>query len=149
MEGVVAQSSSSYPEARLLSVGFTLSSAEEVRLYSTSDCSINYPSQLMNPFLGLPVESGKCESCGTSEPGECEGHFGYIEFPTPIFHPHHVSEVKRILSKICLNCSSIKKQKVHILLLDPEIMEVVLLHLFEVEVVAMDNFYALLVAWAS
>ncbi|XP_049934637.1 DNA-directed RNA polymerase V subunit 1 isoform X2 [Nymphaea colorata] len=111
MEGVVAQSSSSYPEARLLSVGFTLSSPDEVRLYSTSDCSINYPSQLMNPFLGLPVESGKCESCGTSEPGECEGHFGYIEFPTPIFHPHHVSEMKRILSKICLNCLSIKKQK--------------------------------------
>ncbi|CAN6469964.1 unnamed protein product [Victoria cruziana] len=111
MERVVAPSSSSYPEARLLSVGFTLASPDEVRLYSTSDCSINYPSQLMNPFLGLPVESGKCESCGTSEPVECEGHFGYIELPTPIFHPHHVSEIKRILSKICLNCLSIKKLK--------------------------------------
>lgn len=40
---------------------------------SISDCSISHASQLANPFLGLPLEFGKCESCGTSEPGKCEG----------------------------------------------------------------------------
>ncbi|CAL5329808.1 unnamed protein product [Camellia sinensis] len=46
----------------------------------------------------LPLESGKCESCGAAEPGTCEGHFGYIELPIPVNHPSHVSELKRLLS---------------------------------------------------
>lgn len=43
---------------------------------SISDCPISHASQLSNPFLGLPLETGKCESCGTGEAGQCEGmHF--------------------------------------------------------------------------
>ncbi|CAK9149791.1 unnamed protein product [Ilex paraguariensis] len=54
------------------------------------------------PFLVCPLESGKCESCGTAEPGQCEGHFGYIELPIPVYHPDHDNELKRILSLLCL-----------------------------------------------
>lgn len=43
------------------------------RTSSISDCPISHASQLANPFLGLPLEMGKCESCGTAEPGKCEG----------------------------------------------------------------------------
>ncbi|XP_071724863.1 DNA-directed RNA polymerase V subunit 1-like [Rutidosis leptorrhynchoides] len=49
------------------------------------------------------------ESCGTSEPGQCDGNFGYIELPTPIYHPTHVSELKRMLSLLCLKCLKMKK----------------------------------------
>jgi hypothetical protein len=45
---------------------------------SISDCPISHSIQLTNPFLGLPLEFGKCESCGTSEPGQCEGQFLYF-----------------------------------------------------------------------
>ncbi|CAL5350228.1 unnamed protein product [Camellia sinensis] len=65
---------------------------------SNSDFPISHASQLSNPFLSLPLESGKCESCGAAEPGTCEGHFGYIELPIPVNHPSHVSELKRLLS---------------------------------------------------
>jgi hypothetical protein len=34
---------------------------------------VTHPSQLGNPFLGLPLEAGKCESCGASENDKCEG----------------------------------------------------------------------------
>lgn len=40
------------------------------------------------------------------------GHFGYIELPVPIYHPSHVSELKRILSLVCLSCLKMKKTKV-------------------------------------
>ncbi|CAK9148543.1 unnamed protein product, partial [Ilex paraguariensis] len=33
---------------------------------------MNHASQLSNPFLGPLLEYGKCESCGTAEPGLCE-----------------------------------------------------------------------------
>ncbi|KAJ6694783.1 DNA-DIRECTED RNA polymerase V SUBUNIT 1 [Salix koriyanagi] len=81
---------------------------------SISDCPISHSSQLTNPFLGLPLEFGKCESCGTSEPGKCEGHFGYIDLPIPIYHPSHISELKRMLSLICLKCLKLKRNKIQI-----------------------------------
>ncbi|KAI3802345.1 hypothetical protein L1987_30476 [Smallanthus sonchifolius] len=42
-------------------------------LASISDCPISHESQLSNPFLGLPLEVGRCESCGAAEVEKCEG----------------------------------------------------------------------------
>ena len=35
--------------------------------------AITYASPLSNAFLGVPLEVGKCNSCGTFEPGQCKG----------------------------------------------------------------------------
>ncbi|GFY94931.1 nuclear RNA polymerase D1B [Actinidia rufa] len=51
----------------------TLKPVERERRADLSDFPISAASQLANPFLGLPLESGKCESCGAAEPGKCEG----------------------------------------------------------------------------
>ncbi|KAJ3696209.1 hypothetical protein LUZ60_001586 [Juncus effusus] len=106
------ESSPLVQDAQIKSVTFGLSSDEEICKYSVNECPISHPSQLGNPFLGLPLEFGKCESCGTSEPGKCEGHFGYVELPVPVFHPSHVSELKALLDQICLKCLRLKKGKV-------------------------------------
>lgn len=103
--------SSNTLDGRITAIKFSLASRQEICKSSISDCPINHSSQLSNPFLGLPLEVGKCESCGTSEPGQCEGHFGYIELPIPIYHPDHVSELKRILSLLCLKCLKMKNRK--------------------------------------
>ncbi|CAK9171045.1 unnamed protein product [Ilex paraguariensis] len=94
----------------LTGIRFGLANRQEICTSSNSDCPISHASQLSNPFLGLPLESGKCESCGTAEPGQCEGHFGYIELPIPVYHPDHVSELKRILSLLCLKCLKMKNR---------------------------------------
>ncbi|WOL06512.1 DNA-directed RNA polymerase V subunit 1 isoform X1 [Canna indica] len=94
------------------SIKCSTATAEEIRRYSINECPISHPSQLGNPFLGLPLESGRCESCGTAEIGNCEGHFGHIELPIPVYHPSHVSELRDILSLICLKCMRMKKAKV-------------------------------------
>ncbi|KAL5213175.1 hypothetical protein ABZP36_024022 [Zizania latifolia] len=99
-------------EGAIKSIKLSLSTEEEICTYSINDCPVTHPSQLGNPFLGLPLETGKCESCGASENGKCEGHFGYIELPVPIYHPCHVTELRQILSLICLKCLRIKKGKV-------------------------------------
>ncbi|XP_059649269.1 DNA-directed RNA polymerase V subunit 1 [Cornus florida] len=96
----------------LTGIRFGLATPIEICTSSNSDLPISHASQLSNPFLGLPLESGKCESCGTAEPGQCEGHFGYIELPIPIYHPSHIGELKRMLSMLCLKCLKIKNRKV-------------------------------------
>jgi DNA-directed RNA polymerase beta' subunit len=36
------------------------------------------------------------------------GHFGSVELPVPIYHPSHVTELKRMLSLVCLKLKKIK-----------------------------------------
>lgn len=98
-------------EGVIKSIKFGLSTEEEICTYSVNDCPVTHPSQLANPFLGLPLEAGKCESCGASENDKCEGHFGFVELPVPIYHPCHISELRQLLSLICLKCLRIKKGK--------------------------------------
>ncbi|GER28531.1 DNA-directed RNA polymerase [Striga asiatica] len=105
------ESSSSFTalEAEIKGISFSLATRQEICKASGSQCPISHATQLFsNPFLGLPLETGKCETCGTGEAGQCEGHFGYIELPTPIYHPDHVSELKRMLSFLCLKCLKLK-----------------------------------------
>ncbi|KAG2396532.1 DNA-directed RNA polymerase V subunit 1 DNA-directed RNA polymerase D subunit 1b [Vigna angularis] len=102
---------SSLLDGVVIGVKFGMATRKEICTASISDSSISHASQLSNPFLGLPLEFGRCESCGTSEAGKCEGHFGYIELPTPIYHPSHISELKRMLSLVCLNCLKMRKSK--------------------------------------
>ncbi|KAF8388658.1 hypothetical protein HHK36_025338 [Tetracentron sinense] len=81
----------------IIGIRFSLATHQEICASSISDCPISHPSQLTNPFLGLPLESG---------------HFGYIQLPIPIYHPCHVSELKRILSLLCLKCLRMIKKKI-------------------------------------
>ncbi|XP_073145356.1 DNA-directed RNA polymerase V subunit 1 isoform X2 [Henckelia pumila] len=99
-------------DGKIKGIRFGLATRQEICKASISDCPISHASQLSNPFLGLPLEAGKCESCGTGEPGQCEGHFGYVELPTPIYHPDHVTELKKMLSLLCLKCLKLKNRKV-------------------------------------
>ncbi|KAF8702735.1 hypothetical protein HU200_032563 [Digitaria exilis] len=71
---------------------------------------ITHCSQLQdNPSLGLPLQVGSCESCGATQINKCEGHFGLIELPVPIYHPSHIAELGKILNNICLCCLRLKK----------------------------------------
>ncbi|PON53298.1 DNA-directed RNA pol I, largest subunit [Parasponia andersonii] len=98
-------------DGEIIGIRFNLASHREICTASVSGSSITHASQLSNPYLGLPLEFGRCESCGTSEAGNCEGHFGYIELPIPIYHPSHVSELRRLLSLLCLKCLKMRKNK--------------------------------------
>ncbi|CAN4111386.1 unnamed protein product [Withania somnifera] len=104
-------SSSKVSDGTVKRIKFGLATPQEICKSSVSDCPITHPSLLLNPFLGLPLEAGRCESCGTAEPGQCEDHFGYIELPIPIYHPDHVSELKKMLSLLCLKCLKMKNRK--------------------------------------
>ncbi|KAJ1698283.1 hypothetical protein LUZ63_006795 [Rhynchospora breviuscula] len=101
-------------DGSIKSIQLSIANDEEICTYSVNECPITNSSQLDNPFLGLPLPSGRCESCGTADLGQCEGHFGYIELPVPVFHPSHVSELRHLLSLICLKCLRVKKGKVNI-----------------------------------
>lgn len=72
---------------------------------------ITHCSQLHdNPSLGLPLQvGGSCESCSATQLDNCEGHFGFIKLPVPIYHPSHITELGKILNLVCLRCLRLKK----------------------------------------
>ncbi|KMZ59619.1 DNA-directed RNA polymerase [Zostera marina] len=96
--------SPSISESSITSVMFALSTSYEIKHSSANDRSITQVSELKSPFLGLPLKSGNCESCGAAEHADREGRFGFIKLPTLIFHPLHISHLKDMLSLLCLKC---------------------------------------------
>ncbi|KAJ7982346.1 DNA-directed RNA polymerase subunit [Quillaja saponaria] len=104
-------------DGEIVGIRFALATHQEICTASISDSAISHASQLSNPFLGLPLEFGRCESCGTSEPGKCEGHFGYIKLPVPIYHPSHFPNksnglAQRLLSSCCEGGSQVSIREV-------------------------------------
>ncbi|KAL2633755.1 hypothetical protein R1flu_005234 [Riccia fluitans] len=83
--------------------------------------SLRKPKDLTSERLGLPTPSGHCTTCNASAVDQvffsskvkrdkvCQGHFGHVLLPTPIFHPNHVLRLVRLLRKICLNCGKPKE----------------------------------------
>lgn len=101
---------------------------------------IDAASQVNDPKLGLPNPSSQCSTCGSKDLKSCEGvwteilyeimsvsdllllqivlifyyqligHFGVIKFPFTILHPYYLSEVVKILNKVCPGCKSIRKE---------------------------------------
>ena len=58
-----------------------------------------------------------CQTC-CNKSEICNGHFGHIELALPVFHMHFINVVVKILSCVCIKCSSLllNKKKVNKLL---------------------------------
>nr|AJA90769.1 DNA-directed RNA polymerase V largest subunit [Ephedra trifurca] len=101
-----------YPLASIAGIQFSISSSKEINKASVhAGDGVISTMQLSSPLLGIPNKTGKCEQCGTDKLNECDGHFGHIKLPFPIYHPSHMKFVKEILEKVCLNCLEIKSKK--------------------------------------
>ncbi|BFI30785.1 protein MpNRPE1a [Marchantia polymorpha subsp. ruderalis] len=74
--------------------------------------SLTKAKELVSARLGLPTISGQCTTCTATSVDKCQGHFGHVLLPTPIFHPNHVGRLIRLLRKVCLNCGKLKKKPV-------------------------------------
>lgn len=73
-------------------------------------CHVNIVegNDVTNAKLGLPNASSHCQTCGSRNTRDCEGHVGFIKLPRAIYHPYFVTEVIQILNQICPACMSIK-----------------------------------------
>ncbi|TVU36980.1 hypothetical protein EJB05_18942, partial [Eragrostis curvula] len=106
------------PEGCIRRVKLSVASNEEilnavpVMNPSEKPFPITHGSQLQdNPSLGLPLQLGTCDCCGVTQVDQCQGHFGFIELPVPIYHPSHITELGKILNMICLRCLRLKNVK--------------------------------------
>lgn len=96
---------------------------------------IEVPNDVIHPMLGIPTPmSSQCLTCDAKNVKTCEGtmklhfsdvtavhlfngfrlcpiytyagHFGFIKFPYPVLHPYFISDVVKILNRICVKCKS-------------------------------------------
>ena len=67
-----------------------------------------YPieSGLMDPRLGVIDPGLKCRTCG-SKGGDCQGHFGHINFARPVIHVGFADTIHKILRSTCRKCGRV------------------------------------------
>ncbi|KAM0837204.1 hypothetical protein ACQ4PT_061821 [Festuca glaucescens] len=102
-------------QGSITGIRLTVASNEEIVKAQpmNEEFPLKHPNQLSgNPALGLPLQFGRCDSCGATDLAKCEGHFGFIKLPVSIYHPSHVDELTKILNMICFSCLQFKNCKV-------------------------------------
>lgn len=75
---------------------------------------IGVVNEVTDPALGFPNPIFECSTCGAKDGKKCEGHFGLINFPFTILNPYFISEVAKILNKVCPGCKSVRRDKVKV-----------------------------------
>ena len=67
-----------------------------------------YPIEagLMDPRLGVIDPGLKCRTCG-SKGGDCQGHFGHINFARPVIHVGFADTIHKILRSTCRKCGRV------------------------------------------
>lgn len=67
-----------------------------------------YPIEagLMDPRLGVIDPGLKCRTCG-SKGGDCQGHFGHINFARPVIHVGFADTIHKILRSTCRSCGRV------------------------------------------
>ncbi|KAK6935319.1 RNA polymerase Rpb1, domain 1, partial [Dillenia turbinata] len=94
------------PSGKLTGINFGILTEREVE--KKSSITIEAPSEVTDPKLGLPNPSYECSTCGVKDSKCCEGHFGIVKFHVTTLHPYFVSEVVHILNKICPGCRTVQ-----------------------------------------
>ncbi|WOG90280.1 hypothetical protein DCAR_0209523 [Daucus carota subsp. sativus] len=86
-------------------IKFDILTEKDAEMISVKE--IEVPNDVVHPMLGLPNQtSSQCLTCEAEDVKTCEGHFGLINLPYTILHPYLISDVAKILNKICVGCKS-------------------------------------------
>ncbi len=100
---------------KIAQIDFGLMSPEDIRKMSVTRIITpdtydedGYPIEngLMDPRLGVIDPSLKCKTCG-SKGGDCQGHFGHINFARPVIHVGFADVIHKILRSTCNTCGRV------------------------------------------
>lgn len=104
------------PLAEVMGIQFGILSAKDIVTLSVfeREHSIITAKDLWDSRLGiynLPGNNNHCQTCGARKASDCDGHFGHITLPMPIYHPLHIYFLKKLLNQICLVCKRFKEKE--------------------------------------
>ncbi|RAP53259.1 MAG: DNA-directed RNA polymerase subunit A', partial [Methanosphaera sp. rholeuAM130] len=100
---------------KISEIDFGLMSPETIRKMSVTKIVTpdtydedGYPIEagLMDPRLGVIDPGLKCRTCG-SKGGDCQGHFGHINFARPVIHVGFADTIHKILRSTCRSCGCV------------------------------------------
>ncbi|KAJ6785495.1 hypothetical protein PWT90_04307 [Aphanocladium album] len=75
-------------------------------LYDIENNRAPYQNGPLDYQLGTSSKTGKCATCNESLQN-CNGHFGYVRLPLPVFHVGYLRFIISILQEICKDCGRV------------------------------------------
>ncbi|XP_010533721.1 PREDICTED: DNA-directed RNA polymerase IV subunit 1 isoform X2 [Tarenaya hassleriana] len=97
------------PLGVLKGISFSISNYTDIG--KTSVFEVRASSEVTDSRLGLPNPESQCLTCGSNDRRTCEGHFGVINFGYSVIHPYFLSEIVKLLNKVCPGCKYIRLEK--------------------------------------
>ncbi|XP_049931736.1 DNA-directed RNA polymerase IV subunit 1 isoform X2 [Nymphaea colorata] len=102
----------SAPLGHLAAIEFQILTDDDMRKFAVME--VKDANDVCDPKLGIPnPSSSPCTTCGSANIKFCDGHYGFIGLPIPIYHPALLHEIVQILNKICPGCKSLRRRKVN------------------------------------
>ncbi|TVU35011.1 hypothetical protein EJB05_16875, partial [Eragrostis curvula] len=95
------------PLAELNAIMFDLMTSTDME--KMSSVSIIELSDVTGPKLGLPNGSPQCDTCGSQNTRDCDGHFGVTKLAATVYNPYFIDEVVQFLNLICPGCLNPKE----------------------------------------
>ncbi|PHH75185.1 hypothetical protein CDD82_4549 [Ophiocordyceps australis] len=81
-------------------------------LYDIENNRAPYRHGPLDPRLGTSSKTGTCATCQDSLLN-CNGHFGHVRLPLPVFHVGYLRFTITILQNICKTCSRVLLEEPH------------------------------------
>ncbi|KAL6404050.1 DNA-directed RNA polymerase III subunit RPC1 [Ilyonectria robusta] len=75
-------------------------------LYDINNNRAPYSNGPLDPKLGASNKLGKCSTCHELLQN-CNGHFGCVKLPLPVFHVGYFRFIRSILEEICKDCGRV------------------------------------------
>lgn len=75
-------------------------------LYDIENSRAPYHNGPLDSRLGTSSKIGRCGTCNDSLQN-CNGHFGYVRLPLPVFHIGYLRYIISILQNICKGCGAV------------------------------------------
>ncbi len=112
---------------RIKGIQFGLSNPKDILNFSV--CQVNRidlyernkpkSNGLFDTRMGVIVPGLKCATCSKTS-FTCQGHFGHIELVEPVYLPHFLKTILRILQIVCTHCSCIINHATNIRTINPK-----------------------------
>lgn len=83
---------------------YSIEDMKKIQVVNITNNKLNEPNSPNDPKMGIVSLTSRCSYCSQID---CPGHYGIINFKSPIYNPIYISEIASVLRCVCNSCGKL------------------------------------------